>query len=389
DMMISSTMRQLEITKRQALKLASAKSEFLSNMSHEIRTPLNGMLGFTDILLKDEYSPEKTEYLTHIRSSGNFLMGIIGNILDLSKIEHGSMSIENRCFDIRKELKVMSLFSGKCTENRITYLFSIGQDVPQYIIGDSLRLTQILNNIVGNAIKFTPKGGNVSLNIGVTDAGDALHFEVIDSGIGISEQDQKNIFSPFTQSNVSIGRQYGGSGLGLSISQKLLELMGSELGLDSRQGEGSRFYFKLPLQNCDCEIDSAQGTQKLVTKKQQLKILVVEDDKISQKMVAALLKRLGHTVTVVDDGQDVMPAFENDSFDLVLMDIRMPIMNGVEATRLLRQQDVDIPIIALTANVFKDDIESYLSAGMNTCLSKPIDIDKLEQVIEQYVAHND
>ena len=384
DHAIKSAISQLEITERQALNLAAVKSEFLSNMSHEIRTPLNGMLGFTEILLKNESEPEKIEQLSHIRSSGNILKGIIGNILDLSKIDHGSMTIENRCFDFRKEMEVMSLFAVSAANKRINYLFKIDPDVPVYFTGDSLRLTQILNNIVGNAIKFTSEKGAVSLYIGVSKDGKTLHFEVQDNGIGISETAQKNIFSPFTQSDNSIGRQYGGTGLGLSISKKLLEMMGTTLELESSLGEGSRFYFDLSIEICCSEVELSKTSMQPIAAGQSQKILVVDDDKLNQTMMEALLKRLGHIVTVVDDGHKVMEMFDKGCFDLVFMDIRMPVMGGVEATRLLRNRGVMIPIIALTANAFKDDIENYLNLGMDECLSKPIDIKQLEYLINRY-----
>ena len=388
DSTIKKVVKQLELTQKDALHMAEVKSQFLANMSHEIRTPLNGMLGFAEILLKDESDPEKIEQLNHIRSSGNILKRIIGNILDLSKIDHGSMIIENRCFDLRKEMEVMSLFAVSASNKRINYLYKIDPDVPVYFTGDSLRLTQILNNIVGNAIKFTSENGTVSLDIGLAKDGKRLHFEVRDNGIGISEAAQKNIFSPFTQSDNYIGRQYGGTGLGLSISKKLLEMMGTTLELESCQGEGSRFYFDLSIEACCCEIEASRISMQPIATGSSQKILVVDDDKLNQTMMKALLKRLGHTVTVVDDGHKVMEMFDKECFDLVLMDIRMPVMDGVEATRLLRNRGVTIPIIALTANAFKDDIENYLNSGMDECLSKPIDIDKLEKLISIHCLSN-
>jgi len=381
DNTIQKIMSQMETAKSDALQMAGVKSRFLSSMSHEIRTPLNGIIGFTEMLLRDESDPRKLERLNYIRSSGSVLSRIIGNVLDLSKIDDGKMMIERRCFELRKELDAIAIFAVTAQEKGVIFTIDIKPETPCHIVGDSLRLNQVLGNLVNNAIKFTPSGGKVELNIAVSQKWDRLGFEVVDTGVGIAEEKQSLIFAPFTQLDESVVRQFGGTGLGLSISQRLVQLMGGELKLASQEGEGSRFFFELPLEECRDENLLQAATRPSPGGRQGLKILVADDDLINQMLMRDVLQRMGHEVTVVSDGMEALSAYSIGHHDLILMDISMPVMDGLEATKQLRSSGVRIPIIALTANIFKEDVERYLASGMTHCVSKPIDMAQLEHLI--------
>ncbi|MES9960978.1 MAG: ATP-binding protein [Sedimenticola sp.] len=384
DYTIQHIMGQLEAAKKEALHMAGVKSRFLSNMSHEIRTPLNGIIGFTEMLLKEEDKPEKAEQLNYIRSSGNVLAGLIGNILDLSKIDNGNMSIENRCCELRQELEAVKIFYVSAQEKGQAFSIDISDEVPRFIVCDSLRLNQVLSNLVNNAIKFTPSDGRVTLTITPSLKPGTLDVSVEDTGPGIPQHKQQHIFAPFMQLDESVAREHGGTGLGLSISQHLLQLMGSSLQLESREGKGSRFFFELPYDKCQGAPHVAHVISKERENSRAARILVAEDDKINQILVEDFLARLGHEMTVVENGQEVLEAVARDQFDIILMDISMPVMDGVEATVRLREDGVDIPIIALTANIYKEDADRYLASGIDYCVAKPVKLDELDQLIHTY-----
>jgi len=384
DYTIHNTINQMAAAKAEALHMAGVKSRFLSSMSHEIRTPLNGITGFTEMLLREENDPHKIERLNYIRSSGSMLSRLIGNVLDLSKIDDGQMTIEKRCFELRKELEAISIFAVTAMDKGVAFSFHIAPEVPKQITGDSLRLNQVLCNLVNNGIKFTPSGGKVELNVTVSQEGKRLGFEVVDTGMGIPAGKRSLIFAPFTQLDESVVRQYGGTGLGLSISQQLVQLMGDELRLSSEEGKGSRFFFELPLEVCQTNRLLEAPSNGLPANKSRIKILVADDDRINQVLMRDFLERMGHQVTVVENGQEAVDTIAREHHDLVLMDIRMPVMDGVEATQQLRGMGVTVPIIALTANIFKEDVDAYLSSGMTQYISKPVDIAQLEQLIHTY-----
>ncbi|MES9936838.1 MAG: ATP-binding protein, partial [Sedimenticola sp.] len=384
DYTIQHIMGQLETAKKEALHMAGVKSRFLSNMSHEIRTPLHGIIGFTEMLLKEEDKPEKAEQLNYIRSSGNVLAGLIGNILDLSKIDNGNMSIEKRCCELRQELEAVKIFYVSAQEKGQAFSIDISDEVPRFIVCDSLRLNQVLSNLVNNAIKFTPSDGRVTLTIAPSLKPGTLDVSVEDTGPGIPQHKQQHIFAPFMQLDESVAREHGGTGLGLSISQHLLQLMGSSLQLESREGKGSRFFFELPYEKCQGAPHVAPVTPEKRENSRPARILVAEDDKINQILVRDFLERLGHEMTVVENGQEVLEAVARDHFDIILMDISMPVMDGVEATVRLREDGVDIPIIALTANIYKEDAERYLASGIDYCVAKPVKLDELDQLIHTY-----
>lgn len=386
DYTIQNTMKKMAAAKAEALHMAGVKSRFLSSMSHEIRTPLNGIIGFTEMLLKEESEPHKLERLNYIRSSGGILSRLIGNVLDLSKIDDGQMTVEKRCFELRKELEAISIFAVTALEKRVAFTVHIAPEVPDYVIGDSLRLNQVLGNLVNNGIKFTPSGGKVELNVTVSEDGKRLGFEAVDTGPGVPLAKQSRIFAPFAQLDESVVRQYGGTGLGLSISQQLVGLMGGELRLASEVDKGSRFFFELELEECYTSHLLDGPVKAFAGEKFVLKILVADDDPINQVLMRDFLERLGHIVTVVGNGQEAVDAYTEGHHDLILMDIRMPLMDGVQATQQLRSMGVTVPIIALTANIFKDDVDEYLANGMSSCVSKPVDMAQLEQLILTYCA---
>lgn len=384
DYIIHNTMKKMAKAKAEALLMAGVKSRFLSSMSHEIRTPLNGITGFTEMLLREETDPHKLERLNYIRSSGSMLSRLIGNVLDLSKIDDGQMTIEKRCFELRKELEAISIFAITAMDKGVAFSIHIAPEVPKQIVGDSLRLNQVLCNLVNNGIKFTPSGGKVELNVTVSQGGKRLSFEVVDTGVGIPREKQSLIFAPFTQLDESVVRQYGGTGLGLSISQQLVQLMGGGLKLSSEVDKGSRFFFELSLEECQSNRSLESSASGLPVDKTRLKILVADDDQINQVLMRDFLERMGHQVTVVGNGQEALDAFEKEHHDLILMDIRMPVMDGIEATEQLRRMGVKVPVVALTANIFKEDVEEYLESGMTQCISKPVDMAQLEQLVNTF-----
>ncbi len=362
-----------------------SKSRFLANMSHEIRTPLNGIMGFIELLQRQETDPKKIDYLDIIQNSSKSLLVVINDILDLSKIEGGNMQIETIDFDLEQDLhELFSFFKSIADTNNIRLNFEYPSALTTHVHTDPLRLKQVLSNLISNAIKFSPQDSAVTITL--HREGEIIHISIQDEGIGISEEAQQRIFNPFEQAEISTTRNYGGTGLGLSISKKLIELLGGEIQVESRLGEGSRFSFSLlaPEVSTQEEQNSLNETPAL-----QGHLLVAEDNKTNQMLISILLDELKLTYTIVEDGQEAFEAFKRDQdYDLILMDINMPRTNGIEATQLIRQSgepNQQIPIIALTANVMKEDVDEYLRLGMNDHLSKPIDSDRLGKLLASYL----
>lgn len=384
DITITHISEQLQKSRQDALHLAGVKSRFLSTMSHEIRTPMHGIIGYTDLLLQDEQEARKREYLGYIRSSGKVLLGLINDILDFSRLDHGHMPLERRCLVLRDELKTLSFFELEAKANQLDYRVTIAPSTPGTISGDSLRLIQILNNLLSNAIKFTPVGGHVELRVYPTDDGQRLTFEIEDNGVGIAQEQQAAIFAPFAQADEGSARKFGGAGLGLSITKHLVELMDGQIDFTSTPGQGSCFYFSIPCLPCETPAVMATAPVRLESQGQALSILVAEDEPISRLLIADMLGRMGHTTTVVENGADALAQLGCAHFDIVLMDISMPVMDGVEATRRLRTVGNAVPIIALTANALAEEKARYLQAGFNLCLTKPVDLETLKAVLEDY-----
>ena len=356
-----------------------AKSRFLSVMSHEIRTPLNAIVGFVKVLKKMESDAKKINYLDTIDKSSYLLMSVINDILDVSKIESGSFKIESVEFHTKEEIEdIYTLYLVNAEQVGSQLINSISSNLPQSSKGDILRLKQILSNLLSNAIKFTPKGKNIELIVRFDYESSKLYVEVKDEGIGIAQEEIENMTKEFTQADCSTARKYGGSGLGLSIVTKLLELQNSELHIESELGSGSRFFFELYLDIVETQKSRDEESEISFHGK---KILVAEDNKTNQMLIELLLEDMDIEVTVANDGLEAEELFEPKKFDLILMDINMPNKNGSEAMQSIKERDKTIPIIALTANSINGDREKYIAEGFDDYISKPIDVNTLEAVL--------
>ncbi|CAK0772202.1 two-component system, sensor histidine kinase [Gammaproteobacteria bacterium] len=385
---------ELKRAKEAAEQTARLKSEFLANMSHEIRTPMNGIIGLSELALYQPLSEEIEGYLEKIHCSAKSLLGILNDILDYSKIEAGRMTIELAPFDLDTLLETLqNLFSQRASEKNLQFKISIfPEQTPRQLIGDALRLQQVLSNLIGNAIKFTDRG-HVFLKV-TSYPLDVLEFqfrfEVEDTGIGMSEKTIQNLFQPFTQADGSISRRFGGTGLGLAISRELLVRMGSEFQVKSAPGQGSVFQFEVPIR-ADSRLCGqpkvrlpASWQEAIETKMRPLsgtRILVAEDNSINQQVIRELLKRWGMEVKIANNGKEALYLLEKDDFDIILMDVHMPGVDGIEATRLIRQKWTDLPIIALTAGVTQQEHDQVLACGMNAFVGKPIQQELLAQVL--------
>lgn len=377
--------------RQEAEDASRAKSEFLSNMSHDIRTPLNGIMGMIHLARLITGESKTREYLDYAGKSAEHLLDLINDVLDLSKIESGKIAPDYKPLDLREHLKTcLDPFMVEIQEKGIDLNVSIADDVPDSVLCDGGYLRQIMVNLVGNAVKFTEQGRvEVSLQQapGSRDDTVLLKFQIRDTGIGISEDEFEPIFHSFHQGYSSQEVKYGGTGLGLSISKQLLELMGGEIRVDSRKGKGSTFTFSL-----ETELAGPSGQappEKAQTKKslKKLRILVAEDCRINQVYMLDLLESAGHIPELAENGQEVLDKLGQDHFDLVLMDIRMPKMDGAEATRIIRTNppqgvNSNIPVVALTAYALQEERDHYIQSGFNAYLTKPVDMDKLKDTLD-------
>ncbi|EME69366.1 Signal transduction histidine kinase [Paramagnetospirillum caucaseum] len=382
--------RMLIHAKDKAEEMARVKANFLATMSHEIRTPMNGVLGMLHLLTGSPLTPEQRDHLETAQSSARALLAIINDILDFSKLEAGQMKLEATRFDLHRLVdEMLALMKGAAADKGLTLQARLGDGVPHHIAGDPTRLRQVLTNLMGNAVKFTEKGG-VVVSVKAEPDGPAparLRFEVADTGIGIEPAAAPALFAEFVQADSSITRRFGGTGLGLSICKRLVEMMGGEIGFDSVPGEGTTFHFTLPLVAAAEDRDTGAMVNE-TGDLPSLSVLLAEDNPVNQKLTTTLLRRWGQRVTLAHNGAEAIAAVAREPFDLVLMDVHMPGMDGLEATRRIRAMAgplAAIPIIAMTADVLDGDAALCLAAGMDDYVAKPVEPARLLAAIKQAI----
>ncbi len=373
---------------------AKTKAQFLANMSHEIRTPMNGVIATADILNDMDLKTEQKELVNIIQKSGNLLLKIINDILDFSKIEVGKMNIQNISFNLIDSVgSIIDVFKISSKEKKIEMLTFIDSRIKMNIFGDDIRINQILINLIGNAIKFTNEG-EVVLKIDLIEDAEnyyTIKFAIEDSGIGISIEKQKIIFEAFTQENGSTTRLYGGTGLGTTISKMLVDLMGGKIGLESPNPNnkinknGSIFFFILKLKKDKTFIkqENLDSTYNLANIK-KIKILIAEDNIVNQKILLSVLKQIKLNAEIANNGQEVLDKLANEKFDLVFMDIQMPILDGIKTVEIMRKKNDNTLVIAMTANAMNEDKDMCINAGMNDYISKPFKKDDLYKLLYKY-----
>ncbi len=379
----------LENAIEEAHQSERSKSAFLASMSHEIRTPLNGIIGFAELLKKELHDPKAQKYADIIHKSSQMLLHIVNDILDYSKIESGEMQLHLESCNLKEELYAAAMTFASLTKSKnIDYQITIDPAIADYLLCDVQRIKQIVNNLIGNAVKFTPEYGSIIFEISLQKKQknkETLLFSVQDSGIGISKEKQRHIFKPFSQADNSIDKKYGGTGLGLAISSEFLSMMGSTMRLDSKEGVGSRFYFTLELEKAEAPKKLQNDMPKTFSKTQANKVLIVEDNKTNQLLLSILLQERKIPFDFADNGKKALNKIAKNDYALVFMDINMPLLDGLSTIKKLREQGFDKPIISLSANVLESDIKKFKKAGANDYLHKPILPEKLDTILSQYL----
>ena len=382
---------EMQQARDEALYALQVKTDFIANMSHELRTPLNGVLGILALLSDQDLNEQQCELVDVAEASGKHLLGVINDILDFSKIEANKITLEFSALEIRPYIKTLCApFKLQAKQKNIAFEFHVDEQVPDYLMVDSLRLAQIISNLLSNALKFTDEGG-VSLSF--VQYGEAYRISVTDTGIGISSANLESIFAAFEQADNSITREFGGTGLGMSITKQLVSMFGGKVNVTSEMGKGSCFFVDLPLQTANqielCELDKDSDANDKI---RALTVLLVEDNAINQMVAIKLLEGWGCEVVLAENGQIALDYLAKSSFDVVLMDLQMPVMGGIQATGLIRSgtgnvlsDNIDVPIIAMTAHSSQAHIDECLQAGMNDHVSKPIDRNLLKQKITQLI----
>ena len=391
---LKTVIADLEVAKEKADNAVKAKAKFLANMSHEIRTPMTGILGFVEQLAKYEEDPKRIKQFNIIRNSGKTLLAIINDILDISKIESGKIEIESHPLNIHEVItETTDIFSELIKSKNLTFTKYIDDQIPSCVLGDQVRIKQIIFNLLGNAIKFTPSGGKVLIEIEYDDSFSFLHCAVIDTGIGIDKEKLEKIFTPFEQGDATTTRRFGGSGLGLAISSKLIGMMGGKLRVESNVGEGSKFYFHIPLHPCP-ENDPHERKTQTNTEENLLfngHVLIVDDQEFNRMLLSTILQQYGVTYDVASDGVEALNLYHHNVYDAIFMDENMPNMNGIEATKQIRNIEKEYSsthtlIIAVTANALIEDQERFLDAGMDDYISKPYSEEDILKVLNKYLS---
>lgn len=382
--------KELILAKEKAEKASNARTEFLSTVSHELRTPLNAINGITHLLLEEKPKKSQMHYLESLQFSGNYLTNFINDILEINKIDSSKAQVENTIFNLKLLIEnIQNSLKELASENNNYFHLEVDENIPDYLIGDPTKLSQILMNLINNALKFTHDGSVCVTTklVSLEDKKASIYFEVKDSGIGIPEDKLVSVFDSFSQGSVDINRKYGGTGLGLTIVRKLVSILGGEIQLESVVNQGSTFKFELPF-------DEAEKPVKKVDKKIKLDndlslinktILVVEDNKINQMISKKMLENKGVFCEIIDNGEDAIETIRNNKFDMILMDVHLPGINGTIATEKIREFDKTTPIIALTAISLNENREMLLSYGMNDVITKPFVPDDFYSIISKHI----
>ena len=378
-------MRELEVARDAANAANVLKTQFLANMSHEIRTPLNGVLAMAEVMSMGELDPVQRSRLDVIRQSGGLLLAVLNDVLDLSKIEAGKLTLVVDDFDLEPVMAgAAEGFRVMAETKRLDFSFEIEEAAAGWWRGDADRLRQIIGNLLSNAVKFTPRG-SVAARVGVDAENGALRIVVRDTGVGIAPEKLPTLFEKFTQADNSATRRFGGTGLGLAICRELTQMMGGSIDVESREGAGSTFTVELPLEHGAPAEPSTEGAETHGDDG-DLRLLAAEDNQTNRQVLQAVMDSLGIDIDIVPDGREAVDAWRTGGYDLILMDIQMPVMDGIDAAREIRKLELEekrrrTPIVALTANALTHQIEEYLAAGMDGHVAKPIEIAKLYEAI--------